>query len=113
VDYKGEKNGGHTWTLGDSKEISEKELQETANAILDTAYRKLDGSFYQEFAERYKALILEGERYPIKALQARYYPFKSLKHVQSYATEARKRGLIAKADDGKNSPVRKTRKKGR
>lgn len=113
VDYKGENNGRHTWTLGDSKEISEKELQETANAILDTAYRSLDGSFYQEFADRYKALILEGERYPIKALQTRYYPQKSRKHVQSYATEARKRGLIAKPTKTRNSPVRKTRKKGR
>lgn len=113
VSYKKSKSGGHTWTQGDLIEISENELQETAKQVLDKAYRKIDGSFYQEFAERYKTLILEGERYPIKALQAFYYPYKSLKHVQSYATEARKRGLIAKADDGKNSPVRNTRKKGR
>lgn len=105
--------GGHSWTVGDYVDIPEAELQETAKAVANSVYIKLDGNFYQEFADRYKAQILDGEKHPIKALQALYYPFKSVKHVQSYATEARKRGLIAKADDGKNSPVRKTRKVGK
>ena len=113
VQYKKQKAGGHGWTIGDYIEISESELQETAKSIVNSAYTKLDGSFYQEFSERYKALILQGERYPIKALQELYYPFKTVKHVQSYATEARKRGLLAKPENTKNSPVRKTRKKGR
>lgn len=112
VKYKKVKNG-HSWTLNDFVDISETELSEIARAITNSSYTKLDGNFYQEFADRYKALILEGEKHPIKALQALYYPFKSVKHVQSYATEARKRGLIAKADDGKNSPVRKIRKAGK
>lgn len=112
VKYKKAK-GGHTWTFGDHVDITETELQETAKAVTNSIYTKLDGNFYQEFADRYKALILEGEKHPIKALQALYYPYKTVKHVQSYATEARKRGLIAKADDGKNSPVRKTRKVGK
>ena len=111
--YKKTKEGGHSWTIGDYVEVSEKELQELYSEIVDSTYKKLDGTFYQEFADRYKSLILEGEKHPIKALQELYYPFKSVKHVQSYATEARKRGLLAKPETTKNSPVRKTRKKGR
>lgn len=111
--YEQAKDGGHKWTIGDRVEISESELQELYSQVVDSSYTKLTGSFYQEFAERYKALILEGEKHPIKTLQRLYYPFKSVKHVQSYATEARKRGLLAKPETTKNSPVRNKRKKGR
>ena len=111
--YTKSKVNGHIWTIGDYVEISETELQDLYSEIVDSTYKKLDGSFYQEFADRYKALILEGEKHPIKALQKIYYPFKSAKHVQSYATEARKRGLLAKPETTENSPVRKTRKKGK
>ena len=36
---------------------------------------------------------------------------KSVKHVQSYATTCRKKGLLPKAEKGKNSPVRKPTKR--
>ena len=111
--YKKTKEGGHSWTIGDRVEISESELQELYSQVVDSSYTKLTGSFYQEFADRYKALILEGEKFPIKALQELYYPSKSRKHVQSYATEARNRGLLRRPEATENSPVKKTRKKGR
>lgn len=113
VRYKKTKDGGHSWTIGDYIDISESELQETAKSIVNSAYTKLDGTFYQEFADRYRAQVLAGDRTPIKTLQELYYKEKSIKHVQSYATEARKRGLLPKAEKGKNSPVRKTRKAGK
>lgn len=111
--YKKTKDGGHSWTIGDYIDIPESELTASAEIAFNSAYTKLDGNFYQEFADRYRAQVLAGDRTPIKTLQELYYKEKSVKHVQSYATEARKRGLLPKAEKGKNSPVRKTRKAGK
>lgn len=111
--YKKTKDGGHSWTIGDYIDIPENELTASAEIAFNSAYTKLDGNFFQEFADRYRAQVLAGDRTPIKTLQELYYKEKSIKHVQSYATEARKRGLLPKAEKGKNSPVRKTRKAGK
>lgn len=116
--YKKGKDGSHIWQFGsfasNQKDIfTESELQEIAGQVINSKYTKLDGTFYQLFAERYKEAVLNGDLSPIKTLQERFYPEKTSKHVQSYATEARKRGLLPKAEKGKNSPVRKTRKAGK
>lgn len=109
--YKKHKSGGHTWTLGDKVEITETELNRINAEIVEFSYTKLDGTFYETFAERYRQLVTEGDKTPIKTLQNLYYPDKSVKHVQSYATTCRKKGLLPKAERGKNSPVRKPTKR--
>ena len=109
--YKKHKSGGHTWTLGDKVEITETELNRINAEIVEFSYTKLDGTFYETFAERYRQLVTEGDKTPIKTLQNLYYPDKSVKHVQSYATTCRKKKLLPPAPDGKNSPIRKTTKR--
>ena len=109
--YKKHKSGGHTWTLGDKVEITETELNRINAEIVEFSYTKLDGTFYETFAERYRQLVTEGDKTPIKTLQNLYYPDKSVKHVQSYATTCRKMGLIPPAEQGRNSTIRKPRKK--
>ena len=109
--YKKHKSGGHTWTLGDKVEITETELNRINAEIVEFSYTKLDGTFYETFAERYRQLVSEGDKTPIKTLQNLYYPDKSVKHVQSYATTCRKKKLLPPAPDGKNSPIRKTTKR--
>ena len=104
---KKNKSGGHTWTLGDNVDIAETELNRINDEIVEFSYTKLDGTFYETFAERYRQLVTEGDKTPIKTLQNLYYPDKSVKHVQSYATTCRKKGLLPPAPKGKNSPVRK------
>jgi hypothetical protein len=107
--YKKNKSGGRTWTVGDKIEVSEQELNRVAKEIIDSSYLKLDGTFYQKFADRYKNLVREGDKTPIKTLQNLYYPDKSAKQVGAYATTCRKKGLLPKAEQGKNSPIRKTK----
>ena len=109
--YKKHKSGGHTWTLGDKVEITETELNRINAEIVEFSYTKLDGTFYETFAERYRQLVSEGDKTPIKTLQNLYYPDKSVKHVQSYATTCRKKGLLPIAKQGKNSPIRKSTKR--
>jgi hypothetical protein len=109
--YKKTKDGGHSWTLGDKIELAETELDRINDEIVKFSYTKLDGTFYETFAERYRKLVNEGDRTPIKTLKNLYYPDKSAKHVQSYATTCRKKGLLPPAPQGKNSPVRKTTKR--
>ena len=109
--YKKHKSGGHTWTLGDKVEITETELNRINAEIVEFSYTKLDGTFYETFAERYRQLVSEGDKTPIKTLKNLYYPDKSVKHVQSYATTCRKKKLLPPAPDGKNSPIRKTTKR--
>ena len=107
--YIKNKSGGHSWTIGDKIDVSEQELNRVAKEIIDSSYRKLDGTFYQKFAERYRLLVSEGDKTPIKTLQNFYYPDKSAKQVQAYATTCRKKGLLPEAKQGKNSPIRKTK----
>jgi hypothetical protein len=109
--YKKSKSGGHAWTLGDKVEITETELNRINDEIVEFSYTKLDGTFYETFAERYRQLVTEGDKTPIKTLQNLYYPDKSVKHVQSYATTCRKKGLLPIAKQGKNSPIRKPTKR--
>lgn len=112
-EVKVDKNGNISYTIGGiGKKLSDAELEAIDKDITESSYSKLDGSFYQELAERYKKVILEGDLTPVKSLQALYYPDKSHTRVQAYLTEARKLGLLPKAPKGKNSPIRKTRKKG-
>lgn len=106
--YIKKKSGKHSWTIGDQIKVSEQELTRVAKEIIDSSYLKLDGTFYQTFAGRYRALVLEGDKTPIKSLQNFYYPDKSAKQVQAYATTCRKKGLLPEAQQGKNSPIRKT-----
>jgi len=103
------KSGEHKWTILDRIEISEQELNRVAKEITEFSYTKLDGTFYQTFADRYRKLVLEGDKTPIKSLQSLYYSDKSAKIVQSYATTCRKKGLLPEAKQGKNSPIRKTK----
>lgn len=107
---KVKKNGSYSF---ETTQVPASDLEDINDSIFATGYTKLGASFYKQFAERYKEQVLGGEKYPIKALNALYYPDKSAKQVQAYATEARKRGLIAKAEQGKNSPIRKQRKVGK
>lgn len=109
--YKRDKSGGHTWTLSSDKDISEKELLRIDKHTVEKSYTKLDGTFYETFAERYKEIVRAGDKTPIKTLKNLYYPDKTVKHVQSYATTCRKKGLLPKAEQGKNSPIRKTTKR--
>lgn len=110
VEYKGEKSGRHLWSsLGQVVDIPGEELERIADAVTEWTYTKIDGTFLQTFADRYRKHVEEGDKTPIKTLQNLYYPDKSLKHVQSYATKCRKRGLLPDAPAGKNSPVRKKR----
>ena len=109
--YKKSKSGGHAWTIGDKVNITETELKRINDEIVEFSYTKLDGTFYVTFAERYRQLVTEGDKTPIKTLKSLYYPDKSVKHVQSYATTCRKKGLLPKAEQGKNSPIRKTTKR--
>ena len=111
--YKKSKSGGHSWTVGDRVDISEKDLKAINTEVVNFSYSKLDGTFYETFAERYRKVVRDGDRTPIKTLQSLYYSDKSLKHVQSYATTCRKKGLLPKADKGKNSPIRKSNTKGK
>ena len=109
--YKKHKSGGHTWTLNSTVKIPEGELERINDEIVEFSYTKLDGTFYETFAERYRQLVTEGDKTPIKTLKNLYYPDKSVKHVQSYATTCRKKKLLLPAPDGKNSPIRKTTKR--
>lgn len=106
--YLKNKSGSHSWTFLDKIEVPEEELTRIAKAITESSYSKLDGTFYQTFADRYRRLVLEGDTTPIKTLQSLYYTDKSKKVVQAYATTCRKKGLLPKAEQGKNSPIRKT-----
>jgi hypothetical protein len=106
--YTKQPDGGHSWTLGDKIEVSHGELEKVSDNVEASTYTKLDGNFYETFANRYKKLVLSGDETPIKTLQELYYPEKSVKHVQSYATTCRKKKLLPLAKQGKNSKVRKT-----
>jgi len=111
---KKQKGGGYAWTIGDKIAIQGERLEEIINAIEKPNHRKIDGSFLEDFARLYKELVLKGDRTPIKTLNKIYYPEKHPKQVQAYATRCRKLGLIAPAEPGRNSKVRKqTTKKGR
>lgn len=109
--YKKTKDGGHSWTIGDKVDIPIAELEAINDLLKASTYKKLDGTFYQEFSKLYKELILSGDKTPIKTLRNLYYPEKTTKHVQSYATTCRKMGLIPPAEQGRNSTIRKPRKK--
>ena len=109
--YKKTKDGGHSWTIGDKVDIPIAELEAINDLLKAFTYKKLDGTFYQEFSKLYKELILSGDKTPIKTLRDLYYPEKTTKHVQSYATTCRKMGLIPQAEQGRNSTIRKPRKK--
>ena len=109
--YKKTASGGHSWTIGDQIDITETELERINDEITEFSYTKLDGSFYATFAERYKQLVTAGDKTPIKTLRQMYYPDKSAKHVGAYATTCRKKGLLPKAEQGKNSLIKKTTKR--
>jgi hypothetical protein len=107
--YIKNKSGGHSWTILDNINIPEQDLARVAKEISEFSYSKLDGTFYQTFADRYRKLVLEGDKTPIKTLQNLFYSDKSKKVVGAYATTCRKKGLLPKAEQGKNSPIRKTK----
>ena len=109
--FKKTKSGGYSWTLWDTVKIENTELAKLYKETVGDSYKKIDGTFLETFAERYKELVRAGDRTPIKTIRELYYPDKSHRHVQSYATTCRKKGLLPKAEQGKNSPVRKTTKR--
>jgi len=108
--YKGERSGRHVWTsLEEVEDVPGDELNRIADEVKKWSYTKIDGTFLQTFADRYRKHVEEGDKTPIKTLRTLYYPDKSLKHVQAYATKCRKKGLLPDAPGGKNSPIRKKR----
>ena len=109
--YLKKKGGVHSWTIGDKIEIPIADLEAINDFLTSPTYKKLDGTFYQQFAELYRDLVSKGDKTPIKTLRNLYYPEKTTKHVQSYATTCRKMGLIPPAEQGRNSTIRKPRKK--
>jgi hypothetical protein len=109
--FKKTKSGGYSWTLWVSVKIENTELAKLYKETVGDSYKKIDGTFLETFAERYKELVREGDKTPIKTIRELYYPDKSHRHVQSYATTCRKKGLLPKAEQGKNSPIRKTTKR--
>ena len=109
--FKKTKSGGNSWTLWDSVKIENTELTKLYKEAVGDSYKKIDGTFLETFAERYKELVRTGDKTPIKTIRELYYPDKSHRHVQSYATTCRKKGLLPKAEQGKNSPIRKTTKR--
>ena len=109
--YKKTKEGGHSWTIGDKVDIPTAKLEAIDDSFKASTYKKLDGTFYQEFAKLYKELILSGDKTPIRTLRDLYYHGKTTKHVQSYATTCRKKGLLPPVEQGRNSTIRKPRKK--
>jgi len=109
--YKKTKDGGHSWTMADLVEIPTAELEAIHSSFIESTYKKLDGTFYEEFSKLYRELVLSGDKTPIKTLRELYYPDKTSKHVQSYATTCRKKGLLPPAQQGRNSTIRKPRKK--
>jgi len=112
--YKKTKSGGHSWTIADHVDIELTELERIHDEIVEFSYTKLDGTFYETFAKRYREEVSKGDPSPIKTLHNLYYRDKSAKHVQSYATKCRKKGLLPPTERGQNSPVRKpTKRKGR
>jgi len=111
---KRRKGGGYAWTIGDRVAVEGARLEKIINTLKKPNHRKIDGSFLEDFARLYKELVLRGDRTPIKTLNKIYYSEKHPKQVQAYATRCRKLGLIAPAEPGRNSKVRKqTTKKGR
>ena len=63
------------------------ELERINDEIFDFSYTKLDGTFYETFAERYKQLVTEGDKTPIKTLKNLHYLDKTVKYAGSYATK--------------------------
>jgi hypothetical protein len=63
--YKKTASGGHSWTIGDQIKISETELEKINDEVTEFSYTKLDGSFYETFAERYRQLVIAGDKTPI------------------------------------------------
>lgn len=109
--YLKKKGGGHSWTIGDKIEIPIADLEAINDFITEPKHRKLDGTFYQQFADLYRDLVSKGDRTPIRTLRDLYYPEKTTKHIQTYATTCRKRGLLPPTEQGRNSEIRKPRKK--
>ena len=109
--YLKKKDGGHSWTIGERIEIPIAELADIHQTLTTPTYKKLDGTFYQQFADLYRDLVSKGDKTPIKTLRDLYYPEKTTKHIQSYATTCRKMGLIPPTEQGRNSTIRKPRKK--
>jgi hypothetical protein len=101
--YKGDKKKRHTWTILDNIEIPEQELNRIIKEVIKSSYTKIDGTFLQIFADRYNQLRADGDSTPIKSIRALYYSDKSESVVQGYATECRKKKLIRKTTQGKNS----------
>ena len=99
------------WSMWGSSDLENSELEKLYKAVVGDSYKKIDGTFLETFAERYKELVRAGDKTPIKTIRELYYPEKSHRHVQTYATTCRKKGLLPKAEQGKNSPIRKTTKR--
>jgi hypothetical protein len=113
--YKKGKNGFHHWPPFSSQDISEEKLQELARVTVNNSYVRKDHAFYVEVARIYKEAVTNGE-WPNEVLKQKFpkVPEYSTKTVQGWTTECRRRGLLAEAEKGKVSTVRKTvRKKGR
>ena len=108
VTYKKLKDGKHAWEIG-RVERTEQELQVLGKGVIKQTYIRKDDAFYREVARIYEDSVNRGES-PNETLK-QIYDKDSTKTVQGWTTECRKRGLLAKADKGKVSAVRKTVRK--
>ncbi len=71
------KGGGYSWTVGDRIEIPIADLEAINDFLTAPTYKKLDGTFYQQFAELYRDLVSKGDSTHIKTLRDLYYPEKT------------------------------------
>ena len=107
-------DGGRSWDLGlQPKIIPKEELNRLGILLENQSYVKKDQSHYEQVAKRYLDLLASGVATPVTTMQEMYYLSKSVKTVGEWVTECRKRKLLPKAKPGKNSPLPKTRKKGK
>ena len=110
--YKRNADGGHSWTIGSRVDISEAELSKVMKLVENRSYVRLDDAFYKDFSEQYLQAVAEGFS-PIVELSQPHRFNKGRSTIQTYATEARRRGYLPETDPGKVSKPKQNRKKGR
>ena len=110
--YKRNSDGGHSWEIGGRASISEAELSKVMKLVENRSYVRLDDAFYKDFSEQYLQAVADGFN-PIVELSEPHRFNKGRSTIQSYATEARRRGYLPETDPGKVSKPKQNRKKGR
>ncbi len=99
-----DKDGSISWPIFQRNFLTGEELTRLAKMAIDGTYTKLNNAHYENIARIYNEAIADGLS-PNAVLMDR--TGKSLKTVQSWTTEARKRGI--KLATPKHNPTRKGR----